>query len=59
MLQAPMGRLQLESKLKLPILVHGTPTVNSPGWTTEQTFQQPTRPSDDVKVLTKGLQELR
>ena len=31
---------------------------NSPGWATEETFQQPTRPAEDVKVLMKGLQEL-
>jgi hypothetical protein len=24
----------------------------------EETFQQPTRPADDFKILTKGLQEL-
>ena len=39
-------------------LVICTPMVNSPGWTTEKTFQQPTRPADYVKILTKDLQEL-
>ena len=34
------------------------PTVNSPGWATEETFQQPTRPADDFKVLTKYLQDI-
>ena len=34
-----------------------TPTVNHPGSATEETFQQPTRPADDVTMITKGLQE--
>ena len=33
-------------------------TVNSSGWATEETFQQSTRPTENYKVLTKGLQEL-
>ena len=32
--------------------------VKSPDWTTEATFQQPTRSAEDVKELTKDLQEL-
>ena len=32
--------------------------VNSPSWVTEETFQQPTRPAEDVKILMKGLQKL-
>ena len=38
-------------------LVIWTLTVNSPGWATEETFKQPTRPPEDAKILTKGLQE--
>ena len=29
--------------------------INSPDWATEETFQQPTKIAEDVKVLTKSL----
>jgi hypothetical protein len=29
-----------------------------PGWATEETFQQPTTPAHDVKIVTKVLEEL-
>ena len=29
--------------------------VNSSGWARDETYQQPTRPAEDVEVLTKGL----
>ena len=31
--------------------------TNNPDWATEEAFQKPTRPFDDVKILTKGLQD--
>ena len=50
----------MESKLKLPSFSDFTSDLNSNGlgWMTEETFQQPTIPADDVKILAKGLQEL-
>ena len=39
-------------------LVVWTQKLNSAGWAAEETFQQPSWPADDVKVLTKDLQEL-
>ena len=44
----------IDSSLQLVI---STPMVNSSGWATEDTFQQPTRHAEDVKILTKDLQE--
>jgi hypothetical protein len=32
--------------------------VNSPGWATLEIFKQSTRSAEDIKVLSKGLQEL-
>ena len=43
------------SSLQLVILIL---MVNSPSWTTEEAIQKPTRPAEDVTILTKGLQEL-
>jgi len=32
--------------------------VQITSWATDETFQQPTRPAEDIKVLTKHLHEL-
>ena len=31
-----------------------TNDLSRPGWATEEAFQQPTRPADDVTLLSKG-----
>ena len=53
----------VETSLLLPSLgcrplEFRTLTVKSMGWAAERIFQQPTRPADDVKVLTKCLHGL-
>jgi hypothetical protein len=48
----------LSPSVSLTVRVQITSTVNSPGWATEETFQQSTRLADYVKISTKGLMEL-
>ena len=50
--------LRLGSQENLGVPVAQDPTINCPCWATGETFHQPTRPAEDIKIIMKGQHEL-